>query len=318
MSDISVIIPIYNARAWADRQISSLRCQTLQPAKVIIIDSQSMDGSTDLYRAAGYDIVSIDARNFDHGATRNLGLHHSDTATVIYLTHDAILHGPLAFERLCAPFADSSVGAVYGRQLPRAEAGAIERHGRLFNYSATSQWRQWPRDHHLGFRALFCSNAFAAYRRGALEQIGGFPEQIIFGEDEVAVGRILLSRWTVVYAGDAEVEHSHGYSLLNEFRRYFDVGVFAKANRSLFEHFGTISGEGRRFVVSELSYLLRHSPHCIPEAGLRTIMKLLGYHLGKREMMLPHWMKLQLAMNRAFYERNPSPLSVEWSDGMVR
>ena len=222
---------------------------------------------------------------------------------VIYLTQDAIPYREDALERLCVPFADPSVGVVYGRQLPRAEASAIERHGRDFNYTSTSEWRQWPRDHALGYRAMFCSNAFAAYRRTALEQIGGFPEHIIQGEDQVAAAIALLAGWTVVYAGGAEVEHSHGYSLLAEFRRYFDIGVCDRINQSLFAPFGTANGAGRRFVASELRYLLRHAPSRIPEAEIRTFLKLLGYHLGQRHTMLPLLVKRHLAMNPMFYAR---------------
>jgi rhamnosyltransferase len=300
--DVTVIVPIRNAMAYAERQLNGLQNQTLRPT-VIVIDSQSIDGSPDLYRNAGCHVISIAVHEFDHGATRNMGLRHCTSDLVIYLTQDAIPYKANALEQLCVPFADPSVGVVYGRQIPRTESGAIERHGRHFNYTSTSEWREWPRDHALGYRAMFCSNAFAAYRRTALEHIGGFPEHIIQGEDQIAAARALLARWIVVYAGDAEVEHSHGYSLLAEFRRYFDIGVCDRINQSLFAPFGTANSAGRRFVVSEIRYLLRHAPYRIPEAEVRTFLKLLGYHLGQRHTMLPLLVKRHLAMNPMFYAR---------------
>jgi rhamnosyltransferase len=304
--DVTVIVPIRNAKAYADRQLAGLQNQTLRPM-VIAIDSQSIDGSPDLYQNAGCQVISIAVHDFDHGGTRNLGLRHCTSDLVIYLTQDAIPSRPDALELLCVPFADPSVGVVYGRQLPRTEAGAIERHGRHFNYTSTSEWRQWPRDHALGYRAMFCSNAFAAYRRTALEHIGGFPEHIIHGEDQIAAARGLLAGWTMVYAGDAEVEHSHQYSLLAEFRRYFDIGVCDRINQSLFAPFGTANGAGRRFVVSELRYLMRHAPYRIPEAEIRTFLKLLGYHLGQGHSMLPLPVKRRLAMNPMFYaQKSPA------------
>ena len=300
-TNVTIIVPTQNAKPYADRQIAGLQYQSLRPEKSVIIDSGSTDGSGDIYRAADYQVMSIAAHDFDHGATRNLGFRQTNTEIVLYLTHDAIPHNEHAIARLCAPFADPKVGIVYGRQLARRQAGAIERHARLFNYPTTSQWRQWPRDRALGFRSLFCSNAFAAYRRQTLEEIGGFPEQVIFGEDQVAAGRALLAGWTVVYAGDAEVEHSHGYSPIAEFHRYFDIGVCARINRVLFKRFGIVNGDGRRFVVSEIRYLLRHAPLVLPEAGMRTSFKVLGYLLGRYEMMLPVFIKRRLAMNAEFY-----------------
>lgn len=302
---VTVVIPIRNAQQFAARQIAGIKAQTRQPDHVIVIDSGSSDGSPDLFRRAGYQIETIAPDTFDHGATRNLGWRMCRTDLVLYLTHDAIPADAQCFERLCERFVDPSVAIATGRQLPRREAKAIERHARLFNYPATSNRRTWPQVRALGIRAIFTSNSFTAYRRDALQALNGFPERVIFGEDQVFSARALLNGWAHVYAGDAAVEHSHGYTPVDEFRRYFDIGVSHHHNRILYQSFRNLSGEGKKFVLSELRYLKQHAPHQIPEALLRTALKLLGYHLGKREAKLPAFAKRHFAMQPSFFAPQP-------------
>jgi rhamnosyltransferase len=302
----SIVIPARNAMQFAEQQVQGIARQSWVPPQIIIIDSESTDGSPEIYRKAGFNVVTIRKSTFNHGATRNLGWKMCEGDIIIFLTHDSIPAAEDCFERLCAPFADPTVGIVSGRQLPRDRAKAIERHARLFNYPASSNQRVWPAAQDLGFKAIFNSNSFAAYRRSALEGIGGFPEDVIFGEDQVAAAHALLNGWTVAYAGDAMVKHSHHYSLLAEFRRYFDIGVAHHQNRELFEAFKNLSGEGWRFVMSELKYLLRRSPMQIPESAVRTSLKLLAYALGRREARLPSFVKQRLAMHPDFFAKQPA------------
>jgi rhamnosyltransferase len=299
---LAVVIPIRNASSFAPEQISALKAQTLRPSRVIVIDSDSNDGSPDLFRKAGFEIVRIPRSSFDHGGTRNLGMTMAaDTDIVVYLTQDAIPHGERTLESLLRSFEDPVVGLAYGRQLPRERASVIERHTRLFNYPPLSASRSIASRSSLGIKCIFNSNAFAAYRRSALDAIGGFPQRVIMGEDQIAAGRMILAGWSIAYAADAEVVHSHAYSLIEEFQRYFDIGVFHEHNRPLMENFASASSEGLRMVLSEMMYLLRRAPCRIPEAGLRTALKLFGYRLGRNEAHLPRTVKVRLAMQKVFF-----------------
>lgn len=99
-------------------------------------------------------------------------------------------------------------------------------------------------------------------------------------EDTYVAGKMLLSDWKIAYRADAQVYHSHDYRFLDEFKRYFDIGVFHARTRWLQVRFGNVSGEGRRYVISELRYLRSNAPSLIPSALLRSILKWLGFKLG--------------------------------------
>lgn len=131
--------------------------------------------------------------------------------------------------------------------------------------------------------------------------VGGFSSDVIFGEDTLAVARMHRAGWKTAYVADALARHSHAYSIAEEFRRYFDVGVLHARESWLNEQFGSASGEGRRFVLSELKYLLKHGVHHVPSALARTGAKYLGYKIGRRESRIASRLKYHLGLNRGYW-----------------
>lgn len=301
-SDLAIVIPTLNPGKYADALVIALQQQGVDFSKVIIVDSQSDDGSMEIFRAAGCVIKQIAREKFDHGGTRNIGLQLADQSKVVlFLTQDALPSGADMLRHLLLPFEDPNVALVCGRQLARDGAGGIEAHARQFNYPDKSAERAMPAARALGIKAIFNSNSFAAYRRSALVSVGSFPTQVIMGEDQAAAAGLLLAGWSIVYKAEACVTHSHGYSVMQEFNRYFDIGVFHEQQHELFAPFGTAGSEGFRYVESELRYLLRTAPLKIPEAIIRTVAKLVGYKLGSRHKVLPKAASRSLAMNKAFF-----------------
>lgn len=307
MSDlnvISLVVPTFNAGSLWVRWLSALKQQSRMPDSTIVIDSQSDDDTAEIAFRHGVTLHFIERSEFDHGSTRQLGTEFSkDAGILVFMTQDAIFSNELSIEAILRAFSDPLVGAAYGRQLPYESAKPIEAHARLFNYPDHSCVKQFADSKELGIKTAFISNSFAVYRREALMSVGGFPSGTIFGEDTIVAARMLLQGWKVAYCADAQVYHSHHYTYLQEFRRYFDVGVLHAREPWIQENFGGASGEGKRFVISELKYLLRKAPWLIPSALLRTVLKLLGYRLGKLEARLPLWLKKRLSMHLRFWER---------------
>lgn len=289
-SQVALIVPTCNAsRDWA-RFSSGIRLQKLSPDQILIVDSSSDDGTAERAEAEGFQVLRIRRCDFNHGGTRQRALQMVPWAEIaVYLTQDAILAYPDSLDRLLSAFEDSEVAAAYGRQLPRPGAGPIEAHARLFNYPPRSEVRTLESRHTLGIKATFLSNSFSAYRVQQLREVGGFPTDVIMAEDALVAGRMLLAGWKTAYVADAAVYHSHAFSLTEEFKRYFDTGVYHREQPWLLEEFGKPSGEGLRFVLSELTHLLPTHPHLVPYALLRTVSKAVGYHLGLREVFGVDW-----------------------------
>lgn len=269
----------------------------------VLVDSASTDGTDFSSLPANWTWHSIAAEDFNHGGTRNLALSHlpAGTDVVVYMTQDALLADPHALSRLVSVFADPAVACAYGRQLPHADASPVAAHARLFNYPDVSRSVSLADKSHLGLKACFMSNSFAAYRVADLQAVGGFPSSVILGEDMSVAARLLMAGKRVAYVADACVHHSHNYTALQEFRRYFDTGVFHARSPWLLQTFGSAGGEGLRFVRSELVYLWRHAPAWVPSALLRTAAKLAGYRMGRLEALWPLWFKRWCSMHKGFW-----------------
>src|SRR3984885_5754890 len=123
-----VIVPTLNAEhEWPSFASSLLVCT--EPDRVLIVDSESTDNTVSLAKQAGFRVAEIPRSKFNHGGTRQWAADLMlDSQIIVYLTQDAILAEAEALNKLLAAFEDPSVGAAFGRQLPRRGAGPIEVH----------------------------------------------------------------------------------------------------------------------------------------------------------------------------------------------
>lgn len=307
ISRSAVIIPTYNAASHFDVLSTALATQRgLDRQQVLVIDSSSRDDTADLFRKWGAKVHVIPQEDFDHGGTRRLGAELAEDAEfLVYLTQDAIPVGDQSLARLLSAFEAPSIGMAYGCQLPRPRANGIERHARLANYPPdVAEDRSLDDRKKSGIKTVFCSDSFAAYRRTALDAVGSFPHSAFFAEDQIVAGRMLLAGWQLAYRGSAKVVHSHDYSVTQDFKRYFDVGVFHARNPWLLQEFGRAEGEGLRFVKSELRHLWSTDPARIPTAITRTFIKYAGYRLGKLESHLSTGLKRRMSMSAYYWARS--------------
>jgi len=302
----ALVLPTLNAEPGFAEWLKVLRGQAWQPDKLLLIDSSSADNTVALARQAGFEVISIRREEFSHGGTRQMALERLDGyELVIFLTQDALPASERSLERLLRWFSDPQVAAVYGRQLPRPGAGVIEAHARLFNYPDATVVRSSADIARLGLKTVFISNSFAAWRRKALLDGGGFPDHTIQNEDSHAAARLILAGWKVVYESEATVYHSHPLSLRQEFQRYFDIGVFHARDPWIRRSFGAAEGEGLRYVKSEMRFLRRANAWAIPSALLRSGLKFIGYRLGSVERLIPTTLKKCLSGNKAYWRSAP-------------
>jgi len=297
---ISLIIPVCSPdQIIFKKLIESLLDQTVK-VEILLIDSSPNNMA--LQAPPNMRIIKISPYEFHHGQTRNMGVEKTDGDIIVFMTQDALPCDNYSIEKLITPFfEDKRIGATYGRQLPRQGAGAIEAHSRLYNYPPVSHIKSHEDIPRLGIKACFMSNSFSAYRRSAFLDVGGFSSNLIMAEDMHIAARLLLKGWKIAYCADAMVYHSHNYTVCQEFKRYFDIGVFHSQEAWIQETFGKAEGEGKRFILSELRYLMRHNPFLIPSALLRNIMKFTAYRLGKMEHWIPLWLKRILSMHKNFW-----------------
>lgn len=303
---VNLFIPTLNAGPMWKKVLAGVAKQNYPISRLVVIDSGSTDGTLDLINEETCDLIQIDKKDFDHGGTRQMAAETFPDADVfVFLTQDAILAGPDSIRVMVEALEQNpELGMVYGRQLPHRNAKVLETHARLFNYPAESKVKSMEDADRYGIRTISCSNSFAAYRKTAFFAVNGFPTGSILGEDVLIAGKMLLDGWKMAYLSDSKIHHSHDYSAIEEFKRYFDIGVFHVNNGWIFEKFGRAESEGFKYLKSELKYTFKHNPLLIPKSLLATGAKLIGYKLGLHYRSIPVRLRGSLSMTKAYWSQS--------------
>ena len=300
---VSILIPTLNAsNKWLEL-LQSISHQSYKIEKKIIIDSSSSDDTIKYAKEYGFNVYTINKNDFNHGRVRQQLVDLSDdTEICIFLTQDAIFASPESITTIVEAFNDPDVGMAYGRQLPHINAESIETHARLFNYPIESEVLSLFDLNKFGFKIFFTSNSFSAYRKSALNAVGGFPSDSIMGEDAIVAAKMLIAGFKKAYVADATVYHSHSYTTSEEFKRYFDTRVFHEQNKWLIEKFGNPTGEGIKYLKSELKYIVKNDFKSIFKSVMSLGAKWLGYKSGKYYKLIPKKILKKLSMHKSYWK----------------
>lgn len=296
----SVIIPTYQPGIAAVQEMEeALRRQSLPPSEVIVIDSSSTDGS---FRAWSHNVIlkRIAKNEFNHGRTRNLGATLASGDALVFMTQDAVPADEQWLEALIRPLSTEQARAAYSRQLPRSDATPTETFARLANYPAVPALK-CPGDSQTAVQRNFFSNVSSAVDSRVFRDIGGFPKDVILNEDMVLAANLLDAGHCIAYAAESRVVHSHAYTVAQQFRRYFDIGVALKRGGPTLADSGT-QRAGIDFVFQLLRYLVDEREFLsIPVAIAESAAKWTGYRLGHLEAHIPLSIKRSLSMHKSFW-----------------
>jgi len=298
---ISVVIPTYNAQEYLPTLLDSLEQQTVE-FELVIIDSTSSDDSVKIARMYTDMVIVIPKESFDHGGTRSRAAKMAVGDIIVFLTQDALPYNQYSIQNLINTFTNSDISAAYGRQLSYDKTNLFGKHLRKFNYTDSSYVRNIKDKNKFGIKTAFLSDSFSAYRRSALEEIGWFKNGLILGEDTYAGAKLLMAGYNLAYCSEAKVYHSHSYSIAEEFKRYFDVGVFHASEAWILDEFGKAEGEGFRYIKSEWRYLIKHKVfYLIPQFLIRNLCKYIAYKLGQSYLFMPAYVSQKMSMHSSWW-----------------
>jgi len=295
---VGVAIITHNAKHHLKRCLPPYLNSPLHP-RVLVVNT-STDGTVEAAEAMGAETLRIPRGLFNHGATREAARRHLGTDIVVMVTPDAYAKAD-TLEALVKPLLEGEASVAYARQLPHEGAGVFEAFAREFNYPSESHIRTLKDVDKYGVYTFFCSNSCAAYKNDALDLIGGFPS-LLLGEDTVAVAKLLKMDHAIAYVAEAEIYHSHGYTIKQEFQRCFDIGLARKSYSHLLEVAGKDHARGAAYTKSLAARLLATAPHLLPYAALQTVVKWVGYAMGQRSTNAPKWLKKACSSQDFYWE----------------
>ena len=304
LKSISIIIPTYNAQNYLIKLLDKIKSQSLTDYELIIIDSSSSDETFKIAKNYTDNVIVIPQNEFDHGGTRAKAAELAQGDILVFLTQDALPYDEDTLKNIIKVFEDENIAAAYGKQLAYADTNLFGKHLRAFNYSDQSYVRKLEDKNIFGIKTAQLSNSFAAYKKDVLMRTGNFKDGLILGEDVYTGAKILDAGYALAYVAEAKVYHSHSYTIVQEFKRYFDIGVFHKCESWILDEYGKAEGEGSKYVKSELKYLIeQHAYHLLPEFFVRNGMKYLGYKLGQNYEKLPKKLVEKFSMHHRWWKK---------------
>ncbi|HRD55796.1 MAG TPA: glycosyltransferase [Parachlamydiaceae bacterium] len=274
---VGLIVPTWNSKHHLKNCLTPFLNSPLN-IKILIIDSSSTDGTVEEAKRLGVETLVIAKEEFNHGLTREKARRHLKTDIVIFTTDDAYAVSNSIAETLIKPLVEGKASISYARQIPKDGADFFESFPRSFNYPEKSHIRSLEDKDYYGAYTFFCSNSCAAYLNSALDEIGGFSD-VIFGEDTVAVAKLLKKGHKIAYSAKSIVKHSHSYTLKQEFFRYYLMGKGRKQYQELLST-GSLNKRGSSFFKEMLKRLLKEKPYLVPYAIINTAAKFLGFKIG--------------------------------------
>ena len=180
--------------------------------QVVVVDTESSDGTPDIARSYGATVLSIAQRDFNYPRALNIGFRAAETPTVYSLVGHSNLASNMTL-RSAGHWMNLGVGGAYGVSLPNYNATWTERLGAVqlglpnLLRPATPETTD-----QLGMLATNC----AAISVEAWRELGGFSEQFASGgEDGDMARRMLAAGIEIVRDPSLSVHHTHGLGPIN-------------------------------------------------------------------------------------------------------
>lgn len=205
---ISIVICNHNGATPLQQTIPSLLTQQgVRVTDILLVDNQSADESLTMVRERfpGVKIISTGS-NRGPNVARNTGLRAAKTGLVLIMDNDLVL-APDYIARLSAVFLEHpQAGAVTGRIVFHDNPSMTQYNGVDIHYAGEIR----PHDFTArGVRPCAAVSAGATlYRKSAVEAVGWFDEDFVFGwEDGDLAFRLSLAGYSCWVDSDAVAEH---------------------------------------------------------------------------------------------------------------
>jgi rhamnosyltransferase len=256
---ISVVIPVKNGGPTIEPCLQGILAQTVKDSlEILVIDSGSTDGTSELLRNYPVQVHRIPPGEFNHGETRNLGARLAKGEFIVMTVQDARPADSQWIERMLQHFSDPRVAGVYGLQLVPHELDknpmqwfrpVTKPEPRFVYFPNPEEFTSLPPR----TQAELCQwdDVTAMYRRSALLETPF--QRVSFYEDVIWAKEALLKGYALVYEPRAQVCHYHHQTFPFRFRRVYTIHYH---HRRCFHH-APSGGALLRPMVSSVYHLCK-------------------------------------------------------------
>lgn len=178
--DYSIVLPAYNEEALLGATLARLREAMGRVAlrgEVVVCDNDSTDGTAEVARAAGAEVVAETRRQISRA--RNAGARASRGRFLVFVDADTLVPAPLLAAALEALGSGRVVGGGTAIEMEGISGPAAR--GAVALWNAVSRARR------------LAAGSFVFVRRDAFDAVGGFSEKV-YASEEIWLSRA-VKRW---------------------------------------------------------------------------------------------------------------------------
>ena len=229
--NVDIICPLYNAEKYIENLHKSiLKQENVNLNNIRYILTRGKDNTEEILRKLDNCIYTvIEPKDFSHSLTREQEAFKSDADILVFITQDVVIEKTDWLYNLTKDIENGQVDACYSRQL--CNNNSIEKYTRESNYPSNSKIVSKEDIKELGLKTFFFSDASSAIKRETFDKLNGYDGKVFpTNEDMYIAYKLIINGYKIKYCADSEVIHSHNFTLKQQYKRYYDTGIFFKQN----------------------------------------------------------------------------------------
>jgi glycosyltransferase involved in cell wall biosynthesis len=217
MPKVSIIIRSFNDITFIEQTMQAILDQEYQDFELINVDNGSTDGTWEVICRMNPDGIKYQVTDYVPGRILNEAVSQASGSIVVFNNSDCVPLNSEWLGNMTYPLRNNpelKIGAVFGNQLPRANAHPLVKKDNLRAFGdgvIASSWRHF-----------FSLGTSAAPRK--LLIVNRFDHDIKYSEDIEWSWRMKKSGYDIIYVPQAMVEHSHNYTIAQVKKRFYGEG----------------------------------------------------------------------------------------------
>ncbi len=217
---VSLVVTVLNEEKTIEAFLDSIEAQTRKPDEVIIIDGGSTDWTINKLIRPDMNLRVLVYAGSNRSQGRNRGIQMAKNEIIAITDCGCILDKDWLLE-ITKPFADEAVQAVAGYYLAKAET--------IFQKCVAPYFCVMPKEikertAKKGYEFLPSSRSFA-FRKSVWGKVGGYPEELNFGEDLTFDQKIKKAGFNFYFAPEAVVYWPQRKNLKAVFKQFFNYAT---------------------------------------------------------------------------------------------
>jgi len=220
---VSVIVPVLNAELTIKNLLDSLVKVDYDKGKleVILVDGGSIDGTREIIGMYPVKLVLESRRGLN--VARNTGLRNSRGEIVLFTDSDCVVPEDWV-RKMVSNFEDAKVGCA-GGNVSRYEETFLSRYSDESVMPVLRIFKKREVLDNVGLPLRYPAGCNMAFKRDAIDEVGGFDEDIQYGFDEDEfVERVCRVGYKMVLDPETTVRHQHRGAVTRLLRQTFNYG----------------------------------------------------------------------------------------------